>query len=236
MLVIYRVCEKEVNSPKRPERPEWFDKRCCFVSLYNSFKRLKNVKSNSKLVIIWDGPAEVLNEFIRFTVESDVAIVYANTSGNRESLLRSYIYAAEHSSDSYYFVEDDYLHTLDALEVLQEGVEAFGLCSVYDHPDRYTRNDDLTKGQEEIKLTKSSHWRTAESTTCTWGVSKEMFEKVSSLALDAGIGDRGLFRTLYHRGIRLYTSIPGRSTHLHKDLLSPFLDPSVWNILETGDF
>jgi hypothetical protein len=139
-----------------------------------------------------------------------------------------------------YFVEDDYFHKenwdlylIEGFKILKKyndwkstkGGEYLtpGIVSLYDHPDRYTRVDDQTAGLESILLTDLSHWRTAESTTCTWGTTKETFNEIYEDILRFGIKDREFFRHLYTMyGLRLITPIPGVATHLHLPFISPF--------------
>jgi hypothetical protein len=53
---------------------------------------------------------------------------------------------------------------------------------------------------------------------------KKYLEIVMPYAEYFMLNDRDLFRTLYQNNIRLYTPIPGVSTHVHKDFLSPGID------------
>lgn len=116
------------------------------------------------------------------------------------------------------------MHCNNAIDCIYIGVKKFGLITGYDCSDRYTRDDDICKGQESIYYHKGVHWRTAESTTCTWAVSKEMKDRVISYSKNHGLSDRNMFRHMYSNGIRLYQPIPGVSTHVHEPFMSPGID------------
>ena len=121
-------------------------------------------------------------------------------------------------NENIYLVEDDYLHTLDAITVLNEGIDKFGMVSCYDHPINFT---DVP---ERFGLTKSSHWRTVDVTTQTFGVSRQRYEQIKTY-LRMYTDDITFFRKCHNDlGLRLWSCIPGRSTHLNKDLLSPYTD------------
>ena len=138
-------------------------------------------------------------------------------------------YAKNIETDILYFLEDDYIHTEDALEVLLDGFELLkfdkSIISLYDAMDRYTRKDDVDYHKTLIKLGKKKYWRTAESTTCTWSISKELYDScVYDEAIKFGLNDRELFRYIRTKDILLFTPLQGASTHCHEPFLSPFVN------------
>ena len=78
-----------------------------------------------------------------------------------------------------YFLEDDYLHTKNSLNILASGIQKYNLITGYDHLDRYTRTDDISYQNEIIEFYDTSHWRSVESTTCTWMCTKKYLEIVT---------------------------------------------------------
>lgn len=217
--IIYRGCNLEdPSTPKRAGRPFNFNKIDCFKTLDRAIKNYDNV---GKIIILIDGAPGYLSEFIE-SIGYDVQ--YITLKSNAKSLQYCYEIANQlDDSDNLYFIEDDYWHSPNALQILNEGVEAFGLVTGYDHMDRYTQQTDITYGQEYIFLTNSCHWRSAESTTCTWAASREVYNQIHSTASYHLLEDRNFFRTLAtQNNLRLFTPIPAVSTHMMEDYMSPF--------------
>lgn len=246
LLVVYRCCPAETgNLPKKNVRPVGFSKEICIDSL---IKRdfVKHTAVDFK--IIYD--TRTSDSFYSYLIglensnKNQVDMHTINVCDNEKSYKYSLEYACrelnkEGSPYKYvYFVEDDYCHSPKWLANLADGFilikeeltklgisSGNGFVSLYDHPDRYDRDDDLTYLDEKLTTGVFSHWRTAESTTCTWAATKSMFNKVYSTALALGIQDREFFRTIYKTyGSRLVTPIPGASTHMHYPFLSPFFN------------
>jgi hypothetical protein len=124
-----------------------------------------------------------------------------------------------------YFVEDDYLHLDKSINVIFNGVKHFNLVNGYDHLDRYIRDDDLTKDKESIAFLNSTncHWRTSESTCCTWASTRKMWNLIKASARHYKLEDRKFFRNLLKNNIRLWVPMPGVTTQVD-DKLSPGID------------
>ncbi|WP_281776901.1 hypothetical protein [Polynucleobacter sp. KF022] len=152
-----------------------------------------------------------------------------NACSNEGSLLATYEAAKEITGDIY-FVEDDYLHLPASIKLIALALPSLGLVTGYDHEDRYVRDDDLSFGKEMIIFDKASnrHWRTAESTTCTFAISEAMRPKVEPFARKFMLLDRKLFRKLYKKKIRLWSPVPGLTTHVDT-ALAPGFDWSAFN-------
>lgn len=219
MNIIYRGCN--IESPDtllRHGRPEGFSKIDCFYTLHRAIKNSNN--SVNKVFIVIDGDKGYLSDYIE-SLGYDVT--YINFKSNEKSLKYCYDLASSlHDLSNIYFIEDDYWHTENAINIINEGVNNFGLVTGYDHMDRYTQVDDISYGKDYIKLSENHYWRTAESTTCTWAVSKEIYNKIASIAKEELLNDRNFFRKLYQSNIRLHTPIPPVSTHLMVGGISPF--------------
>ncbi len=207
--IVYRLCEVEIVPPFREKRPSWFSKLNCLQSFLQSVEFSKAYISS--VTFIHDGPEGLLIKAIpeRFKV------IKINECSNEGSLMATYRSAREIVGDIYY-VEDDYLHMPDSIKLIALALPQLGLVTGYDHEDRYVRDDDLTYGKELIHFDQASnrHWRTAESTTCTFAISESMRPKVEAIALQFKLLDRPLFRKLYKKGVRLWTPIPGLTTHV----------------------
>lgn len=230
--VIYRCCGNETTPETiRTVRPKWFDKRLCFKSVWDMSI---SDPSTFSIHVIYDGANSTLLDYIKNFRVSDGALYFTNsaTGDNKyASITFQWDYADKLTGDWIYFVEDDYLHTKDAARVMVEGANRLELISLYDHLDRYTRPDDRTTGKETVALTPSCHWRTAESTCCTWATSRKMWNNISGIARVHGPNDRSFFYDLIASDIRLWTPIPARSTHCYKGYMSPLVD---WDEVAAG--
>jgi len=230
--IIYRACDNEVVTPKKPQRPAYFCKKACFDNFVKHV--LLPLRGECFLSIVFDTGKnnsrvllDYMNKQLSAAYFNEVSIFDYGWANNKSSLLYAISVGELKELESpIYFLEDDYLHREDADLVILEGLEKFGLMTLYDHKDRYTRDDDWSYKAEEITLTESTHWRSAESTTCTWMLNPAKIDRglIFGKALKYNLNDRALFRDLYECGYRLYTPIPGYSTHCHEPFMSPLID------------
>jgi hypothetical protein len=218
--IIYRCCEAEVVPPFKYIRPDWFDKIKCLNTFLNSVD--KNIEFIGEVIFVHDGPKGKLYNNIPKTFKI-VDIDYQNN----EKCLYETFKIADMLSNNIYFIEDDYLHLQNSIEIISKGVNAFKLVTGYDHLDRYTRSDDLTLGKEYVAFSKKTnrHWRTAESTCCSWACTRTIWEStIKQYVYKYGLNDRDLFRSLYkEKDIRLWTPIPGVITQVDQNM-SPGID------------
>lgn len=230
MIILYRASNYELEAITfKSNRPSWFSKKKCFKSIMNAFHNLYQSGSHCELHVVVDGPRGELSDFIES--HQNVNVRYINANGNAACLSHVYdIYLNEFNKQDVYFVEDDYLHLPHSLNLIADGINKFKLVTGYDHTDRYSRTDDASYKQESIALGNTCHWRTAESTTCTWATKGgEWGTKLVNIAKNYLLEDRALFRYLINSDIRLYTPIPGCTTHLNAFQLSPYTDWHIFN-------
>lgn len=224
--IIYRCCELETGiKPKRPCRPKWFSKEECLNNLLEAFLFIKNPNVNVEFYAVHDGPEGPLFEVL--DTYTQIKIVKINENSNEKSLQTSLNLGLEVTGDYTYFIEDDYRHKENALSLLVEGLEFNNgrPVTLYDHPDRYIRTDDIDYGKTYLYMGKSCYWRTAESTTCTWAIEDDLYKLVvAKVAKSYGLNDRQFFRNLYHANMGLLTPMPGASTHCHEPFLSPYVN------------
>ncbi len=230
LTILYRGCSKELEiPPTRQGRPSWFNKISCFNSIHNSLQSSVN-KNDMKFIVLMQGDKSPLTDFVE---QCGYDIFYHKGASDLESKTNQVNFSDTVKDSDIYFVEDDYLHCLDALDCIYKGVRTFGLVTGYDCSDIYTRDDDVCRGKESIYFFDGRHWRTAESTTNTWAVSKEMRDIVVPYTKHYGIGDRIMFRHMYANGIRLHQPMPGVSTHVHEGVLTPGID---WEAVSKQNF
>lgn len=100
--------------------------------------------------------------------------VTSNQISNMSNIYKSFELAKESSSDLFYFVEDDYIHELEAISEMIYAYERIAsqinseliLCPT-DYPFLYTK-----AGITEIYLGEKYHWRKINETLCTFLTSK----------------------------------------------------------------
>lgn len=221
-LAIFYWCSGSETSgePKSDKfRPPYYNKKKCFKSLVDAAQ-------GTDIYVIYDG-AE--NDYSNYLKSHPIkGFTKLNLGSGLQSIKEVYnkIYELIDSYDNFYMSEDDYLYLPDAIKVLKEGVEFINpdaLFTLYDHPDRYTRSDDLTRDRESLAVTPSSHWRTAESTCSSFCVSRKVLQELKPI-FNGEKCDRDLFRYLLSKGVRLWSPIHGRATHLNTKFLSPLID------------
>lgn len=212
IAIIYRCCGAETNGDCRPDRPEWFDKRNCFNSIY---RQVRN-DDRFSMRIIYDG--DTLSNYI---AQFGLPIFTIRNKSNEASFKTQLDYAEKLNAEYTYFLEDDYLHRSGAVDALLDGFGRGGLFSLYDSPDRYSRTDDIPY-PARVERGKICHWRTAESTTCTWAADRATIKQALPLAKECGLEDRLFFRRAQQElGLQLWTALPGFSAHIVKGEMSP---------------
>jgi len=143
-----------------------------------------------------------------------------------------------------YMCEDDYLHLPDALGVLygiRPHLSLGTYVTLYDHPDRYRRGDDLPTNGRSVELWGGRYWGAVESTAMTFAASIET-ARADRLLLDLAARfthyphDRAMWRTLQGLGARrpvgwsrrprrrLLSALPGLATHMEVDGFSAGTD------------
>jgi len=230
MIILYRASNYELERGAfKSNRPFWFSKQKCFKSIMDAFHASYILDGQHEMHVVLDGPRGELSEYIESFKHVNIRQINAN--GNAACLSHVYdIYLNEFSNRDVYFVEDDYLHLPNSIDLISEGVNSFDLVTGYDHTDRYTRTDDNTYRQESIVLGKTCHWRTAESTTCTWATKGgEWGNQLIKTAKHYLLEDRAFFRHLISSEIRLYIPMPGCTTHMNACQLSPYTDWQSFN-------
>jgi hypothetical protein len=204
-------------------RPEWWDKERVFQNFKNTFN-----PETTNYTIIYDKHYGQRNE----TFLKDEQNVYEIDCG-KESLsfveATKYILSQDFHDDTIiYFLEDDYVHRPGWDQILMDGFTLpFTYATLYDHGDKYQEmyKDFMTK----VLHSKLSHWMPTPSTTNTFATKFKTLKEDYLIHQKYSTGyepsfDHGKFIELHNRGRGLISSIPGYSTHCHKEFLSPCID------------
>lgn len=228
--IINRHCNFSSLSAGK-ERPSFFSRQACF----NNLKQTIADENECELHVLFDGNPE--GHF----VENEKNLIKLSSGSGSKSFIDAIHYAlaiSKDDNDIIYFLEDDYLHRPNWIPILKEGIgiHESSYVSLYDHFDKYVRvlPDKIKEPytsmykdlKSEITVTKSCHWRTVSSTTDTLAITKGLlqaylstFIHYSSIAPHSLDHARGI--DLTSKGIILWTSLPGYSTHMAPDYMSP---------------
>ena len=160
-------------------------------------------------------------------------IIKLDGIGNKPSFLEQLEMALDGPDDEFiYFAEDDYLYRPMAiakmLSFARTGCDDF--ITLYDHPDRYRRGDDCHV-KDHIEICDDWHWRTAESTTMTFGAWKDTIRKAVGVIRENACTGRGMWYPILSRqGFTLWSPMPSLATHVQDGVLAPCVDwEKIWN-------
>jgi hypothetical protein len=222
-------------------RPEWYSKAKCFQSLVVAARACSSLKSLTVLCDSTDlprGVSECLSALdpVQFAVQ----VRFFNGVGNSGSLRRAIEMSRNFpAQDLVYLSEDDYLFRRDALALLVEVATQnrdIDYFSLYDHPDRYRRSDDVARSyRRPIVLSDGYFWRECESTCMSFAAragtirSDQLFLRAFLRIFPSIPHDRTMWRTLQsplllRRRRSLFSALPGLATHCEEDMLSPTID------------
>jgi hypothetical protein len=204
-------------------RPSWWDKE----KVFENFKRTLNPETTNYTIIYDKHHGERKNTFLK-----NEENVYEIDCG-KESLsfieTLDYIVSQDFENDTIiYFLEDDYIHRPNWDKILIDGFTLpVEYVTLYDHGDKYQEmyKDFMTK----VLHTELSHWMPTPSTTNTFAVKFKTLKEDYIIQKKWSVGyepsaDHAKFIELNQRGKNLISSIPGYSTHSHKDTLAPCID------------
>jgi len=156
---------------------------------------------------------------------------------------------ARHSrSHLLYFVEDDYLHYPEALDMMLRSFERLRhltpdgqvALSPYDCPDRYLRGVYPTT----LEFAAGRYWRTTRHTTGTFMVTRQTFAKYAShyhdycrYGMDPMVNEDTTINCVY-RTVPCFSPVPTLAVHLQYEDTIPLLLPDggwekLWDSLAT---
>lgn len=221
MIIYYRISSNSYEKPRMPGA----SKLVClenFLNIFNDFE-IHIIKDNCD--------ESVENEIAKALKRFPIIKQETTNLGNSGSFKYIYNKAIQNDpEDIVYFVEDDYLHHVDAVKVLFEGLTVGDYTTLYDHPDKYTQEYNYGEVSKVIR-SKNHHWKHSISTTMTFAT------KVSNLIEDQRIwfkhcdgphpNDHLAFTELKRK---LSVAIPGLSFHNDIGCLTFFPNNQAPNI------
>ena len=223
--IFQRHCNISTQSANKP-RPDWFDREKIFDSFISTLDERVDYTAFHD-----SGNGNIEDHFLS---DKDVKKVSMLGGNDAQSFLNVLNYVIEQNyddNDIIYFLEDDYLHKIGWIDILLEGFEYIGAdyYTLYDHPDKYYLQmyEDL---QSKIIATPSVHWRTTPSTTNTYACKLKTLKKhlpihIKSCDLvEKWTKDHDKFTELWNAGSNLISCIPGYSTHVEGNMLSPTIN------------
>lgn len=207
---IYRISDKG----HKPTFPIGVSKELCLRNFIYVF-------GTNDLTIIADCCEQHTIELLQ---SLNIKHIIQTSLGNSGSLKYAFEFAYNKLSpnDIVYFVEDDFLHLPNADKYLLEGIEIADYVSLYDHLDKYmnpSQNPFVKDGGENCKvlLTKSTHWKTTNSTVQTFATKVKILLEDRSILYKYNFKSNtpqsfATFLELTKMGRKLITPIQGLST------------------------
>ena len=216
------------------------------ISPFDCLKNLKRIFKNTVITVIGDSLSAIqISKYKKIVGKKN--FIEINLKNNSKSLKYSIdlVLGFQNSknfkkisseNELIYFVENDYLHTIDSKKNL---IDAFKLkvhyVSLYDHPDYYDNLKKLIDFRQvldnpikKVLLGKYRHWATTASTTCTFAVKKktlmedyEYFKKMCKRDIPR---DNKIFTQLTNKGRLLIIPIPSLATHIETNYLAPLIN------------
>jgi hypothetical protein len=232
---IYRTHSGE----NKKGRPPWYSKDRCLASFFEALCVMHEPPAS--VLLICDSPElpAGCDALVKLYDQLSPRVEHSPMIGLPGTHMRAVAILQERSgADHFYLSEDDYLYRSSAFSQLEEAVADLpgaDYLTLYDHPDRYRRNDDrLTVSRRPIVVTASAHWRLVESTCMTFG------GRIEALSADAEVhrhhvdklpntNDRRLWRALQsprrlRARRRLYGVVPSQASHQEVGMLAPNVD------------
>lgn len=211
--------------------------KLCFLSLLDALEGC-----NFRIVVLGD---KLSDEMISFFKHFDVELQLGNF-GNDVSFKEALKIARSIPDNEWvYFCEDDYLHVPNAFKRIDTFLNERETYLTPkkkdlfifppDYPDRY-KPKYLKKSL--LLVTSDCHWRQVSNVTFTFLTKSSTLKKHYALFKKASVkvregslgnGDRYISRKLFGRlglwsGAICFSPVPGLSTHMHRDTMTPLVD------------
>lgn len=223
--IFQRHCNFSTQSAHKP-RPTWFDREKIFDSFISTLDERVDYTAFHD-----SGNGSIEEHFLQNKNVNKVSMLGGNDAQSFLNVLNYIVKQKYDNNDIIYFLEDDYLHKAGWIDIMLEGFEYIGAdyYTLYDHPDKYYLQmyESL---QSKIIATPSVHWRTTPSTTNTYACKFETLKKHFNIhvrycdLVEKWTKDHDKFTHLWSVGSNLVSCIPGYSTHVEGNMLSPTIN------------
>jgi hypothetical protein len=229
LFIYFRACEKQetISYVKRFKDTSKTDiLKKCWLSLQES------VDSTDTVIVIHDAVSESTLEWLGTTSKATVQFVevpehdwnyHMHTVVLVETLKQ---YCESNPTELHYIVEDDYLHTPNAVRVMQDTLAAWPNFAVsYDYPDRYAK-----PVPSYVVLGKDRHWRTIDSSTMTvLALGRRWLDIMPELEACASTSNDKVFEDIFKQ-IPCISPMPGLASHMTDHHLTPLVDwQKIWD-------
>jgi hypothetical protein len=208
------------------KRPDWFDRE----KIFDNF--ISTLDTRVEYLAFHDnGNGPIQDHFLDKKDVNKISVKGGNDAISFLNLLNYVIEQDYDDDDIIYFLEDDYLHKQQWIDILMEGFKYINAdyYTLYDHPDKYYLPIYETL-QSKIIATPSVHWRTTPSTTNTYACKFKTLKKHFEVHVqycdleEKWTKDHQKFTHLWSIGSNLVSCIPGYSTHVEENMLCPTVD------------
>jgi hypothetical protein len=207
-------------------RPEWFNREKIFDSLMLTLdERVEYTAFHDS------GNGEIEDHFLQNKNVNKISEKGGSGAQAFVNLLNHVIKQDYNDNDIIYFLEDDYLHKPGWVDVLIDGfnyIEA-DYYTLYDHPNKYYP-ELVDKFPAHLFVSPTAHWRTAISTTNTYACRFKTLKKHFDIHIQycdlvaKWVKDHDKFTHLWNIRSNLISCVPGYSTHVEENMLSPVID------------
>jgi len=207
-------------------RPEWFNREKIFDSLMLTLdERVEYTAFHDS------GNGEIKDHFLQNKNVNKISEKGGSGAQTFVNLLNHVIKQDYNDNDIIYFLEDDYLHKPGWINVLLDGFKYINAdyYTLYDHPNKYYP-ELIDKFSTSLFVTPTAHWRTTMSTTNTYACEFKTLKKhfnihIQHCDLEAKwVKDHDKFTHLWNIGSNLISCVPGYSSHIEENMLSPITD------------
>ena len=214
---------------KNKVRPEWFSREKIFDSLMSSLdERVEYTAFHDS------GNGDIKDHFLQNKNVNKISEKGGSGAQAFVNLLNYVIKQNYDDDDIIYFLEDDYTHKLEWVDVLLDGFKYIDAeyYTLYDHPNKYYP-ELIDKFPTHLFVTPTAHWRTTISTTNTYACRFKTLKKhfdihIQYCDLEAKwVKDHDKFTNLWNIGSNLVSCVPGYSAHIEEHMLSPITDWSL---------
>lgn len=229
MFIYFRACEKQetISYVKRfKDTSKTSILKKCWLSLQ------KSVNSSDTIVVIHDSVSEDTLSWMQSTFNAGKIITvevpehdwsYHQHTVTLVDTLKKL--SSENPAELHYIVEDDYLHTNNAIRVMQDTLARWPNFAVsYDYPDRYAN-----PVPSYIILGQDRHWRTIDSCTMTIAaLGQRWLDIMPELEAAAPTSNDKIFEQIFKQ-IPCISPMPGLASHMTDFHLTPLVDwQSIW--------